>query len=257
MNDYVKKIKLFIKGEEKWKDLSDEEFLELKSLLLPNLKRCVLENNIDGFNILTDWFMGDLFENIDTLEHVYSNDICKYYYGLVQQERFEFMTEWGNREFGNISNLIIWEEINVTMNNMEEKFKLVSKKNIWDIKCAYMLLVFENYYQLFDKFDENLESNIKEKMNYYIFNSLLHIKLLESIITDNSVRQYLPNRIYTLEMFQYTDSLVDKGYSKKTTIEETLKKFKKPVEKFEPYRVQYGKYLRSPFKSITKYCEGE
>lgn len=98
---------------------------------------------------------------------------------------------------------------------------------------------------------DNFEINIKNEIKYIEARTRLETNdkienRKNELKINKKERGYLPNRIYSKEMFEYTTELNYKGkYNKTVSIEKTLEKFNFSFDKFDSYRVTYGKWLNT------------
>lgn len=257
MSDYVDKIKLFLQGKKNRYDniISDKEYVELTNLFLKNLKICVDEKELKGFDILTEWYMEYNIDNGITDDGLYTTEIKKFYYDLIQEEKYEFIKNWSDREFGEIANAIILDEMEKKIRTIGDKLEEITKIDLKEFRDNIIGVFLENVLPVIGVWKDNFYYNsIKERMEAYIEYSLFYLDYFEEILVkkESTYRKYLPNRIYTDEMFRFTDKLYyEDGFKLYIAIEKTLEKFDKSIDKLESYRVRYDVYR----KTIRKKCK--
>ncbi len=248
MNDFAKKIsKALIK-----ESIDEPEFSYFVDNFLPNLKKCVKEGDIESFNVLTKLFMDYSFNDFNPKEDIYNSDIRRFYYQLIDQERYEFMGSWTDQEFVEIVNPLIYEKMVFIFNNNPE-LNALSQKQKDGLKESFFITTLEfGYFNLIGMLKDDYErfDSIKEKIEAYIYYSLFGLELLVDGIskTKRITRNYLPNRIYTDEMFEYANNIYNdssKHIKQDGAILETLKKFNIPINKFDSFRVRWGIYRRT------------
>lgn len=92
---------------------------------------------------------------------------------------------------------------------------------------------------------------VSNRSNYSFFeiiviisNYFLPFELMLSSFTN--IRKHIPNRIYSNEMFNYTNDLTTKHrMTVKEAIEATLNKYNFPIDKYDSYRTRYFFHLRN------------
>lgn len=242
MNAYTKKLKQVLES-----DNQDDNYYKAINDFLPNLKMCVQKTDTENFNLLVNYFLDYGLNDIDPANGIYNSEIRQFLYDLIMNEKYEFIKDWDDRQYGEIANSIILEKMVQVFN--DPKLNMMTKEdreelldlflNSFLMNCGFTLLGILS--------DEWFFNNIKDRIVAYVHYSELSLELMFGALSKINIgtRDYLPNRKYTREMFEFSDNLYNdriKRLGKDEVILATLEKFGFPFDKLDSYRVRWGVY---------------
>jgi len=246
MNDYIVKFAQAIESE-----IDDESYHKLIADFFPNLKKCVETGDVESFNILLNNYLDYSFNDIDGAKEIYNSEIRQYLYDLIMAERYEFFKDWTDRQYGEIANSIILEKMVKVFSKENEKLSMLTEDDRDELKESFLIQFAEFCSFTLEGIlkDDWYFRNIKHRIETYVYYSAFSLELMLDAVSriklDN--RDYLPNRIYTYEMFAYTDALYNdktKRLKQEEAIIETLNKYGIPIDKLDSYKVRWGIYRR-------------
>lgn len=245
MKEYTKTLKKIIDEE-----LDEIKFNINKENFLENLKLAVEEKDYDGFNVLTKYFITYSLNDTNHKDGKYSSEIRQYYYDMIMNEKYDYIKDWTDHEYGEVANSIILER-------MEEIFKkpelmILSKENKESLKESFLIIFLEyGYTTLIGMLKDEFEyfTSIKHKIEMYVYYSLFSLELMIDALVSikGKGRDYIPNRKYSDEMFEYANNLywdAEKRLKQDEVILNTLKKYNISLDKYDSFRVRWGVYNR-------------
>lgn len=246
MNNYTSELLKALEG-----DNADNGKEKLINKFLPELKKCVKAKNVESFNILVNAFIDYGFDDIDSTKGIYNSDIRQYLYDLIMKEKYEFIADWTDRQYGEIANSIVLEKMEKVFSRNNTKLSMLTNEDLIELKESFLIQFIEFGVFTLDGIlkDDWYFKNIKERIETYVYYSEFSLELMVDAISRIKLenRDYLPNRKYTDEMFAYSDALYNdmtKRLKQEEVIIETLKKYEISIDKLDSYKVRWGIYRR-------------
>ncbi|MBL1123416.1 MAG: hypothetical protein D8M26_11040 [Ignavibacteriae bacterium] len=246
MKEYIKSIKEIL-DEEK-----DEEGFEItKENFFENLKLCVKEKDYEGFDVLSKYFITYSLDDINPKEGKYNSEIRQYFYEMIMDEEYEFLKNWTDHEYVEVVNTIILDKMEQTFK--DKRLEILSKEDRESLKESFLIPFIEfGPFTLDGILADKYEyfRSVKHKIDIYVYYSLSSLELMMDALmaVKGTGRDYIPNKKYTNEMFEFANELYkndDKRLKQDEVIIETLKKFSIPIEKFDSFRVRWGVHNRT------------
>lgn len=246
MNNYTKEL---LKALEE--DNASNGIEKLINKFLLELKKCVKARDVESFNILVNAFLDYGFNDIEPSKGKYNSNIRQYLYDLIMDEKYEFIKDWTDKQYGEIANSIILEKMAIVFSRDHSKLSMLTDEDLKELQESYLTQFLEFCGFTLDGIlkDDWYFRNIKHRIEIYVYYSVFSLELMLDAISriklDN--RDYLPNRKYTDEMFAYSDALYNdmtKRLKQEEVIIETLKKYEISIDKLDSYKVRWGIYRR-------------
>jgi len=249
MSEYARQIKKLIDEE-----ILESEFEVTKEEFFTNLKKSVEEKDYEAFDTLIYYFMNYGFDHKELKEQKYSRKITQYLYEMILNEKYDFMKAWKALEFITIVNPIILERIETTFN--DARLGILTEEDKAQLKESFLITTNEfNIFTLNGMLLDEYESysSLKDKIENFIYYSLFSLELMVDALVNlkGTGRDYLPNRKYTEEMFDYAATLyndTNKRLKQDEVILDTLKKYNLPIEKIESFKVRWGIHKKNKIK---------
>jgi len=256
MNDYLKKLEEVCSRN----TIIAVELNAITKDFLPNLKMVVDQNDFKSFDLLIHFFMKNFNYSIDSIDssdfHFDRFETSYYLYNdIIIEEKYEFLKAWTEKEYMEVAGSIVLSEAIRIIEELQEYQKFMPINLEEYFKNYFLFYIDLGQYRLTAMLSNKDKrfSSIKETIESYVATELYDLRILADVIFNSKSisRDYLPNRIYTNEMFEYTNRLYNdpgKRLKQDEAILKTLDKFEIPVKKFDSYKVRWGVYRRNPFK---------
>lgn len=232
-------------------DENNEEVQKLSEKFLPELKNCVETGDVESFNRLVNILIDYGINDIDAKNGIYNSEVRQYLYDLIMAEKYEFIKDWTDKQYGEIANSIILEKMVKVFGRENTRLSMLSDDDLRELQESFLIQFAEFCVFTLDGIlkDDWYFKNIKERIETYVYYSEFSLELMLDAISRIKLanRDYLPNRKYTAEMFEYTNKLYNDStmrLKQEEVVIETLKKYEIPIDKLDSYKVQWGIYRR-------------
>jgi len=232
-------------------DENNEEVQKLREKFLDELKICVNQDDVEGFNRLVDILIDYGIKDINSVNGIYNSEIRQFIYDLIIGERAKFFESWTDKQYGEIVNSIILEKMGKFFSKENTILNMLTDQDRSELLESFLISFLE-----FSPFtlqgiiaDDWYFRSIKHRVETYVFYSLSSLELMLDTLSRIKFesRDYLPNRKYTDEMFAYADELYNdmtKRLKQEEVIVDTLKKFEISIDKLDSFKVRWGIYRR-------------
>jgi len=230
---------------------NNNDVQKLREKFLDELKICVNQDDVKGFNRLVNILIDYGINDIDAKNGIYNSEVRQYLYDLIMAEKYEFIKDWTDKQYGEIANSIILEKMVKVFGRENTRLSMLSDDDLRELQESFLIQFTEFCVFTLDGIlkDDWYFKNIKERIETYVYYSEFSLELMLDAVSriklDN--RDYLPNRKYTDEMFAYTDTLYNdrtKRLKQEEAIIETFKKYEIPIDKLDSFKVRWGIYRK-------------